>query len=123
MRVLIIGHPRCGKTTRAEVISHASGVPVFVIDSIILSIDWSGVSDLVCARLEEPGDFIIEGCSGVRGLRKYLRKGKVPDFEIMWLDKPYVVLSGKQKSFAASCTSIWKECQLMIAANEARNRK
>ncbi len=84
------------------------------IDSLVTKLEWSQLSDHIAEMLERPGDWIIEGCSGVRGLRKFLKKGLVPEFEIKWLDTPRVEQTGKQRAFGASCASIYKECLQML---------
>ena len=116
MRQLIIGGPRAGKTTMAEalMITAPEGTRLRPIDSIVDKYQWSEVSERVAEWLDEPGDWIIEGCAGVRALRKYLRAGKVPDFEIIWINEPVVPRTPKQIGYAAQCASIWKECQAMM---------
>jgi len=126
MKLLIIGVPRAGKTTRAIAIqqqyvagAEAIGqalLPIHHTDKMITQYEWSVFSDKVCDMLKQPGPWIIEGCSAVRGLRKYLKEGNKPDFEIEWLDKVYIPHEGRQKGFAASLVSIWKECQDAITA-------
>jgi hypothetical protein len=117
MKLLIIGYPRSGKTTRArnmqitEMVPPNGETPVLSTDKLVAQYEWSAFSDKVCDMLKQPGPWIIEGCSAVRGLRKYLKEGNVPDFEIEWLDKPFVPLVGRQVGFAASLKSIWGECQ------------
>lgn len=113
MKLLIIGLPRAGKTTLSEERRTQCEGMVMVIhtDDLISKYEWSVFSDKVCDLLKQPGPWIIEGCSAVRGLRKYLREGNKVDFEVVWLDKLYVPLTGKQRGFAGSLVSIWKDCQ------------
>lgn len=118
MKLLIIGYPRSGKTTLAEtqqvLMQHPyqdNRVKKISTDDLVKQYEWSAFSDKVADLLTQPGPWIIEGCSAVRGLRKYLKAGNKPDFEIVWLDKPYIPLTGKQIGFAASLSSIYKECQ------------
>lgn len=124
MKLLIIGYPRSGKTTMAREREHnltlTEGYKASFTstDDLIKQYEWTAFSDKVADLLDQPGPWIIEGCSAVRGLRKYLKAGKKPDFKIVWLDKPYIPLVGKQVGFAASLSSIWKECQDLMKQQE-----
>lgn len=120
MRTLIIGAPRCGKTTEAgKLFMQQPEVyhKVICIDELIKDYEWSELSDKLCGLLQQPGDWIIEGCSGVRGLRKYLRLGLVPDFDIIYLGEPKAEQTPKQIGFGAQCASIWRECQDLMVQN------
>ena len=121
MKLLIIGHPRCGKTTLADkTLGLMAQDPynhrpwIVHTDDLVKVYEWSVFSDKVCDLLQQPGPWIIEGCSAVRGLRKYLRAGHKVDFEVVWLDNPHIPLKGNQIGFAASLTSIYKECKEMM---------
>lgn len=114
MRTLIIGVPRAGKTTMARKISEDNLITMLNTDSLINNHEWSALSDKVCEWLQFDGNWVIEGCAGVRGLRKFLKAGHKVDFEIRVLDKPYVEQTGKQKAYGAACLSIWKECQQLM---------
>lgn len=116
MNILIIGLPRCGKTTAADKMATEETVTIST-DGLISQYEWSAFSDKVCDLLKQEGPWIIEGCSAVRGLRKYLREGNKLTFDVVWMDQPYVPLVGKQIGFAASLTSIWEECKDLINAN------
>ena len=113
MNILIIGLPRCGKTTAADKMATEETVTIST-DGLISQYEWSVFSDKVCDLLKQPGPWIIEGCSAVRGLRKYLKEGNKPDFEILWCGSPYIPLVGRQIGFAKSLESMWKECQEMM---------
>lgn len=119
MKLLIIGVPRAGKTTKAlDVLSTmdsiGGGTRIIHTDDLAKKYEWSVFSDKVCDLLKQDGPWIIEGCSAVRGLRKYLKEGNTPDFEIMWLGKAHIPLVSKQIGFAASLKTMWKECQAMM---------
>lgn len=123
MRLLIIGYPKCGKTTKAReawestAVSGQPTVDLHSTDSMIKDYEWSAFSDKVCDMLKHPDPWIIEGCSAVRGLRKYLREGNVPDFTIQWLDVPYVELTPKQAIYGKGCRTVWNECKLLMKEN------
>lgn len=107
-RTLIIGHPRCGKTTMARAI----GGRVLHIDSLLKDMEWSALSDHIATQLDGQGSWIIEGCSGVRGLRKWLKRNQgLPTFKIIWLDKPFEEQTKGQIQFGKMCSSIWNECK------------
>ncbi len=120
MKVLIIGHPRSGKTTLANKMAaeywyaNHDAITVYSTDDLIDKYEWSVFSDKVADLLQQPGPWVIEGCSAVRGLRKYLKAEHKVDFEIVWLNSPHVPLVGKQIGFAASLTSIYNECREMM---------
>ena len=97
-RILIIGGPRCGKTTLGKDLSRKLGIPCEHFDRYISKLGWSETSDAIADDLNSPGPWIKEGVAGVRGLRKWLRRNKkVPDFEIIVLNKPHIQLSQGQK--------------------------
>lgn len=109
-RTLIIGVPRAGKTTMSLELKDQHSI--LHIDSLVKNTDWTIVSDIVADRLTWGGDWIIEGCSGVRGLRKWLNRNQgLPPFKIVWLDKPHVEQTKGQIQFGKMCTSIWNECK------------
>lgn len=127
MKILIIGGPRTGKTTRAleqAKTLETLGTPHTLVhtDDIAARLPWSMVSDEVFELLQRPGDWIIEGVAGVRGLRKYLKAGLVPDFEVIWMGTPYAQ-EKKHHAMHAQALSIWRECQGMIELNRVNLTK
>ena len=112
MRLLILGPPKCGKTTTATRISVDFSIPLLSTDSLIQSHGWHQASDKVCEWLQQPGNWIIEGASAVRGLRKWLRlHDGLPDFDIQYMDKPHVPRTPQQENMAAGIGTIWRECK------------
>lgn len=90
-KILIIGGPRCGKTTYSKKLSKEFGIPVQHFDDFISDLSWSDLSEKISEWLNEPGPWIKEGVQGVRGLRKWLRKNKnTIGFEIHVLNNPKV---------------------------------
>lgn len=109
MRLLIIGVPKAGKTTTA--LKVCQGVPIRHVDDLISSHGWSDVSAEVYKWLTQPGDFVIEGCAGVRALRIWLQTHQeLPDFEVLWMGTAKIVDTPKQASYGRGCTTVYEEC-------------
>jgi hypothetical protein len=120
-KILIIGGPRGGKTTRAKELSRKHGIPIQHFDTYISKYEWSEMSDQIAKWLDEPGPWIKEGVAGSRGLRKWLRKNKkLPDFEIVVLNEPKIKLTQGQDRMHKNHTKIMQECLDEI---EQRKRK
>jgi len=120
-KILIIGGPKGGKTTRARQLSLTHGIPIQHFDSYISKYDWSEMSDQIAKWLDDPGPWIKEGVAGSRGLRKWLRKNKkIPDFEIIVLNEPKMKLTQGQDRMHKNHSKILKECMDEI---EQRKRK
>ncbi len=109
--MVIVGGPRCGKTTRARQLAAATRAPVRHTDDLIGKFDWSGVSHEVSRWLDEPGPWVIEGVAAVRALRKWLAAhaaGKPCD-RIERLTRPFVALTSGQAAMAQACETVWSE--------------
>lgn len=120
-KILIIGGPKGGKTTRARQLSLTHGIPIQHFDAYISKYDWSEMSDQIAKWLDDPGPWIKEGVAGSRGLRKWLRKNKkIPDFEIIVLNEPKMKLTQGQDRMHKNHSKILKECMDEI---EQRKRK
>lgn len=90
-KILIIGGPRCGKTTYAKKLKEDTGLPLKHFDDLIGKHSWEDMSGVIAKMLDEPGPWIMEGVGGVRGLRQWLRDHHhAPGFEIHVLDKPKI---------------------------------
>jgi len=115
VRLLIIGRPRCGKTTLATRLGAEHGLEVTHLDKYLGEMPWSELSDWIAEQLAKDGNWIIEGCSGVRGLRKYLKANpnKPLPFEVRWLDDYKVLPTPKQHAFGTACKAIYNECTRM----------
>jgi hypothetical protein len=71
-RIVLIGGPRVGKSTKAAELALDTGHLVWCSDEY-RDVEWSKASALAMERLETPGPWILEGCAMVRALRKWLK--------------------------------------------------
>jgi len=70
MRIVITGSPMAGKTTMAGVVSRIMEIPVDHTDDY-KDLEWSEASNAVSLLLERAQDWIIEGVTIPRALRKW----------------------------------------------------
>lgn len=114
-KILIIGGPRCGKTTYARKLSKSEGLPIVSFDDFMRDHDWSELSDRIADWLSEPGPWIKEGVQGVRGLRKWLRANPhPPDFEVHVLNDPKIPLSKGQATMHKAHATILKDVERQL---------
>lgn len=109
-RTLILGGPRTGKSTLAGEL--AAGRPVYRTDQLVGTHEWSAASDAVVKWFDTlPGDFVIEGVTVVRGLRKWLKlhPAGLPADEFIWLKSPRETLSPGQLSMYRGTLTIMDE--------------
>ena len=120
-RILIIGGPRCGKTTYANQLGETLNVSVLHFDDFI-DLSWSQLSEKIAAWLNEPGPWIMEGIQGVRGLRKWLRanpEALIP-FEVHLVSVPKVKLTPGQESMYKACKTIFTEILPELRKRDAK---
>lgn len=111
MRLLITGGPSTGKTTLALELAIKQGVTPQHTDDLIGKLDWSAASAEVATWLNAPGDFIIEGVSLPRALRKWLEanpEGKPAD-EVIYLTNPRLAQNKGQVSMSKGMQTVWDE--------------
>lgn len=117
MRILILGGPRCGKTTLSAKIALQQGIhfdDVAHTDDLIGSGAWSDVSAKIADLwIPEPGPWLIEGVAVARALRKWLSahpEGKPAD-TIYHLHEPRTVLTSHQEGMRKGCLVVFEEIQ------------
>ena len=109
-KILIIGGPRCGKTTYAHKLSKDLGIPIQHFDDFMRDFEWSELSDKISEWLDEPGPWIKEGVQGVRGLRKWLRQNKnAVGFDVHLLNEPKVHHTKGQAAMHKAHNTILRE--------------
>lgn len=119
-RILIIGGPRCGKTTYARDLSMRTGVDTEHYDWLIDRYDWSEISDMIAEGLSDKGDWIREGVAAVRGLRKWLKRNDgIPPFKIVVLNTPRIPMTPEQRRMHTGTTTIIDE--VMAEVDRRRN--
>jgi len=107
MRLVILGGPRTGKTTLARTFG-TLGVPVVSTDIYDDGRSWSAQSEAVAALFNAPGEWVIEGVTTVRALRKWMRAhaGKPCD-KVIYLVTPYPPISKAQFTLLKGVAKVW----------------
>ncbi len=115
-RVVIVGGPRCGKTTRAKALA-ATGLQARHTDDLIGKLDWSAASEEVSRWFALPGPWVIEGVAAVRALRKWLAShGGQPCDQVEVMRKPFTQLNAGQASMLKSFETMWAEINHQLRA-------
>ena len=111
MQILITGIPKAGKTFAADAMAVEMAAPVRHTDDLIGQLDWSAASAEVSTWLSEPGDWIVEGVSLPRALRKWLAANPTgkPCDRIVFMATPRVELIPGQASMAKGIWKVWNE--------------
>ncbi len=107
-KVLIIGGPKTGKSTKAQ----SYGLPVLNTDHLAKTKAWGEDSAEVAKWLDHQGSCVIEGTSVVRGLRKWMAQnpGKGLDgVEVVNLTRAHQLQSDGQSRMAKGVDTIWSE--------------
>lgn len=109
MKLCICGVPRSGKTTLSKHFE-GPGERVMHSDDLVGRMGWSESSDEVARWLSAQGDWVIEGVTVVRALRKWMREhpGKPCD-AVVWMPDARVPLSAGQATMAAGVRTVWDE--------------
>jgi hypothetical protein len=124
-RTIIVGGPRCGKSTLARQY-RARGVPVFCGDPrskckepedgvtyLPEGLDWSEGSQYVANEwFTMPGPWLLEGQIMARALRKWTSAGEPCD-EIIVLRNhhPKAVVSPGQRAMHKAVMTVWSEIE------------
>jgi len=105
-RTVIVGGPKCGKTTRAV----AMGGDIISTDGFASAGDFSAQSEAAAKHLGGDGDWVLEGVTAVRALRKWLRThdGKPCDV-VVNLTTAYQPLSPGQQALGKGCQTVLRE--------------
>ncbi len=109
-RIVIAGGPQTGKSTFAKRLSEEYRLPVFPTDALVDTHEWSAESLEVSTWFARDGDWIVEGVTVPRALRKWFRNGgAVPCDRAIWLGDPHVERTPGQESMAKACYTVWLE--------------
>jgi hypothetical protein len=108
-RVVIVGGPRCGKTTLA---ARYHGVRIWHTDNYVKRTFEESV-EAILPLLEEPGPWVLEGVTTVRVLRAWLRAGHrgKPCDEIRCCWNAMVPLGRSQEIMWKGCLTVWTQIE------------
>jgi hypothetical protein len=120
-RVIIIGGPRCGKSTRARQLRE-EGIPTYCSDphgteeAVIYlphGLDWSAGSDFIAKNwLTLPAPWCCEGVGMVRAMRKLIQQGNgrlLQGIQVIYLQQPFIPWTAKQQQMAKAVATIWQD--------------
>jgi adenylate kinase family enzyme len=100
MRIVITGSPQAGKTTLANLLVKIFGLPLFQTDTV-KHLGWSEASECVSTWFGMDGDWIIEGVTVPRALRKWQMNhpDESPPFDwFIFMENPRGALESGQET-------------------------
>jgi dephospho-CoA kinase len=109
-RVLVLGGPRTGKTTLGQEFASDAGLPLLSTDDTA-SLDWSEASAQVAGWIDPAGEWVIEGVSAARALRKWLNRNPEVrlDAIVVLMNRPRLELSKGQEAMRKGVATVWDE--------------
>jgi len=112
-RVVVAGGPKTGKTTLAIRLGKRLGRQTRHSDSLVMSHEWGDDSAEVARWLDEPGEWIVEGVTMARALRKWLARheSKAPDVTVIYCREPLISRSKGQETMAKGVETVWRQVQ------------
>lgn len=112
MKVMIVGAPKCGKTTLAEHVARRDSIPLLKCDDL-MHLPWSEVSDKVASDWMKRDEFLIEGVSVARSIRKFFAMfpDEKPCDRVVLLREPLVEQSKGQRSMGKSVETVFAEIE------------
>jgi len=130
MRVIIIGGPCCGKSSKARAL-RAEGIPTYCSDpkpftrqveeAVIYlpdGLDWSAGSDFIAKNwLTMPAPWCCEGVGMVRAMRKLIQQSNgrlLAGVQVIYLQQPLAPQTAKQEQMAKAVATIWQEVSPFI---------
>jgi hypothetical protein len=117
-RICVTGCPRAGKTTIAETLAAGTGAPPRHTDELIGKFAWGEDSVEVARWFDEPGPWVIEGCTVERALRKWMTthpEGKPCDV-VVFIAEPVQELTKGQESLRKGIATRWPEIRAGLEA-------
>lgn len=124
MITVIIGEPRCGKSTFAAKLAKRTGVnlvstgkrAVLATDDF-MDVPWDEVPDRVIPLLEAREEIILEGCQAARVLRRWFRQDlenvhRVK--EVYFFDRPFVPRNRGQNAMGKGIQKVWSEVRPLL---------
>ena len=125
LKTVIVGGPRTGKTTLGDRIGAECSVAVRHTDELVGKLAWGDDSLEVARWFDEPGEWVIEGVTAVRALRKWMSNnpGKLlVGVLVIYLRSPMVAQTSGQVSTSKGVQTIWSgiENELGIRGADVR---
>lgn len=136
LRIILVGGPRCGKSTLARKLRKQYNIPTFCTDPLSLvkdledgvtylpeGMEWSESSKFVLDRwMSKEGPWCIDGIASVRAIRKAITEGKKDILEgvyILPVLKQYqdAVTKKGQISLLKGVEKVWYEILPLISNN------
>jgi hypothetical protein len=129
-RIVIVGGPRCGKSTMARRLRE-EGVPTYCGDpkslvkqpeeDVIYMPEYKSWSDapnyVVMEWFSQPGPWCCEGVVMARALRKLKQRGwgdVLKGVEVIYLDFPFTPLTPGQANMSKGIVTVWFEVESFV---------
>lgn len=115
MRYAIVGGPRTGKTTLANLMEQRLSIFARHTDDLI-PLGWSQASEAAASWFNEDGGWIIEGVTVPRALRRWLAAHPAQELpiKVIVLRYPKVQTTPRQKAMAKGVYTVWNEIKSQI---------
>lgn len=125
-RIVIIGGPHTGKTTLANRLGAELGIGnVMHSTDDLIGLGWSEASEAASKWFSDQGDWIIEGVSTARALRKWLRAnpGRPLDADVVVVRDAFTPLLPGQRSMTTGVYTVFNEIEPELKRRGARIQK
>src|SRR5262245_29026178 len=108
-RVVVAGGPKTGKTTLAIRGGRRTGKPTRHSDALVTTHKWGDDSAEVATWFDQPGEWIVEGATMARALRKWLagHPGQRLDVTVIYCRDPLCSRSKGQETMAKGVHTVW----------------
>ena len=108
MKIVIAGHPKTGKTTIAGQFAEA-GYKVYHTDDVI-ELGHGADSQAVSEWFDESGEWVVEGVTGPRAVRKWLdRHPGLPFPALVFYLREQVVPWDNKGTFVKGLDTVWAQ--------------
>lgn len=125
-QIVIVGGPHTGKTTLAGRLKDELQIAnVMHSTDDLIGLGWSEASTAAAKWFDQSGDWIIEGVSTARALRKWLAANPTQTLnaEILVLNEAFTPLLRGQESMTTGVHTVFREIEPELQRRGARIRK